>query len=230
MKKVVLLLAVCLFAIVVVGCSDSSELEHLRQTNGTGSAEYYGPWVSVFKNYLFWPYAIIFGILFLGRDWLVWGCHFVITIAFFISFHWDLDPLRTLLIPYYICMPMLFIPPIKNDWIFKILLVGCLAAFAFLFYKAWCYEGFFTWLFHMVVWGVCGYGGAIVFYMQLEGRCPHCGYYALSWRGRTKRYAEAVNHFRYLNANGSDMDNLVEDEEVNHEKKRCGHCLHLNDE
>lgn len=223
MKKMLLLLCICL---LVCSCENSSELEYLRQVNGTGAAEYFGPWVSIFKDYLFWPYAIIFGLLLSRQGLFPLIGHWGITILLFLSYKIDFDPMRAFMLPYYFCMPLLFIPPIKTDKIIGVIVIGAIASLLFLCYKAWVYESFFSWIIDMAGWGIGAYLGFIGFMFITYGRCDHCGHFGLSRMGRTKRFDDAVDHFRFLNADGSDLKDMPDNGEVkNPQEVRCAHCF-----
>ena len=211
--------------VLLVSCSDSNELEYLRQVNGTGAAEYFGPWVSILKDYLFWPYVVIPFILLSRQGTLAFLGHLALAIMFYISFHFDFDPMRAFLLPYFVGMTLLFIPSVKKDFIITIIVFGTIASLLFLCYKAWIYESFFSWLFDMAVWGVAAYIGFMAFIAITNSRCPHCGHFALSKRGRTKRYDDAIEHFRYLDADGSDIKTMVDDGQVIDKEVRCAHCF-----
>ena len=222
MKKVLLFLcALVLFA----GCSTSYELEYLRQINGAGAAEYFGPWVSILKDYLIWPYIVIPFILFLRQGFFTIIGHIGLATMFLVSFQFDYDPMRAFLLPYFVGMTLLFIPSIKKDAIITIMVLGTTASLLFLCYKAWAYEGFFSWLVDITVWGFCAYIGFIAFIFMTYRRCPHCGHFALSKRGRTKRYDDAIEHFRYLDVDGSDIKDLADDGQVIEKEVRCAHCF-----
>lgn len=226
MKRYIFSLFICL---IITGCTNSTELEYLRQVNGTGAAEYFGPWINFIKDYLFWPYAIVFAILSSRYDSLPRFAHIALSIAFFISFHWDFDPLRAFIIPYYLCMPLVYVPYIKNENLTILSIGGTTVAMLFLCYKAWGYEGFFNWLIDMVAWIICAYGGLLAFMVYMDERCPKCGHFCLSMRGATPKYKGAIEHFRNLDSEGFDIREVsLGDPEIDPKdigKQCCPHCM-----
>ena len=219
---------------VMSSCTNSTELDYLRMVNGTGAAEYFGSWINFIKDYLFWPYAIVFAILSSRYDSLSRLAHILLSIAFFISFHWDFDPLRAFILPYYIYMPLVYVPYVKNDHLFFLSIGGTAVVMLFLCYKAWVYEGFFNWLIDMVAWIMCAYGGLIAFMVYMDDRCPKCGHFSLSMRGVTPKYKGAVEHFRKLDAYGSDIKEVslgnpeIDPKDVG--KQCCPHCMEYTKE
>jgi len=107
-----------------------------------------------------------------------------------------------------------------------VIVIGAIASLLFLCYKAWVYESFFSWIIDMAGWGIGAYLGFIGFMFITYGRCDHCGHFGLSRMGRTKRFDDAVDHFRFLNADGSDLKDMPDNGEVkNPQEVRCAHCF-----
>ena len=219
------ILFICIMTLTALyGCSTSAELEYVRHVNGTGESEYFGAWVNVFKNVLFWPYAIVFLLLGMSHDGLNRLCHIALTVALFISFNWDFAPLRAFIFAYYIFMPLLHVPRFSNQTILSGVLIVCTITMLYLGFKDWQYKGLLLWAFDMVAWGLCAYGGCILLLMQQYGRCPHCGRYALSWRSQTTRYEQAIEHYRYLNPDGSDSNVMLDSDSAKQGNQLCAHC------
>lgn len=200
------------------------EFQQLRQTNGDGAALYLGSWVNDIYYHLFWIYAIVFGILSLFRGGFFY--HLVLTAILYITFTWDFAPARAFIISYYVATPLLYIPPVKNNFIYFVIVTGAILAMVILGYRAWNYEGLFAWVFDMAVWGGSAFVCGFLMSMDLMGRCEDCGHFSLSWRGNTKRYELAENHFRRLSSEGYEIDETIPEEgKISLDKKRCAHCL-----
>jgi hypothetical protein len=124
---------------------------------------------------------------------------------------------------------MIYIPFFKNDHIMSVSIGGTAIVLLFLCYKAWVYEGLFSWLLDMVGWGFSAYCCIIALTMYQEGRCPNCGHFSLSMRGVTKRYRNAEAHFRFLSSDGTEVSiNGTDDLEVAPEdvgNHCCPHCM-----
>lgn len=202
-----------------------------KRLAGTGAAAYFGSWMYYVKNYLFWIYAILFGILALTRnDGSIWR-HLILTAILYWTFYWDFAPARAFVIPYYIYMPLLYLPFIKNSIINSIIIFGTIAAMIWIGYNDWLYEGLFSWIIDIAGWGLMAVICLVIAVSETDKRCPHCGHFALSWYGNTPRYLNAVEHFRYLNADGSDNSNMTNGELKSNNAKimRCGHCMMTNE-
>lgn len=205
------------------------EYQELKQVNGTGAALYFGNWVNLIYEYLFWPYAIIFALLSIGRGKGAFWNHVILTVILYITFNWDFAPARAFIASYYLCTPLLYIPPVRNSLIFIVAILGAIISMAILGYKEWLYVGLFEWIFDIACWSIATIITGIIFLSDLRERCPNCGRFALSWRGRTDRFDKAVEHFKYLKPDGSDADDIVKDPEkitLNH--TRCAHCFYLS--
>ncbi len=231
MRRILLLIIMCL---ILSSCTNSTELDYLRMTNGSGAAEYFGPWINFFRDYLFWIYAIVFILPTINRGGLSIIEHLFITVAMYITFAWDFAPARAFIIPYYVCMPLLYIPFINNKYISYLSIGGTAIAMLFLCYKAWLYEGFFYWLIHIAGWGFSAYCCLIAFVMHQEGRCPNCGHFCLTMRGVTPKYKGAVEHFRNLDPEGRDIrevslgDPQIDPKDIG--KECCPYCMNYTKE
>lgn len=196
-----------------------------------GLERYFGSWVYYFSDYLFWIYAILFGWLAIGRGTTAFTRHAFYTITLYFTFKIELAPACAFAIPYYICTPMLYIPFIRNRYISPLMTYGTVVSMIFLGFGLWEYQRFFSWAGYMILWAVVGYICNIMFRSDLLERCPYCGRFAVSWRGRTARYDKAPSHFRYLNEDGSDIKGIDDTffRTITYNKQRCGHCMRSND-
>jgi len=196
-----------------------------------GLERYFGSWVYYFSNYLFWVYAFLFGWFAIGRRTTAFTRPAFYTIALYFTFKIELAPASAFAIPYYICTPMLYIPFIRNRYISLLMTYGTVVSMIFLGFGLWEYQRFFPWAGYMILWAVVGYIGSIMFHSDLLERCPYCGRFAVSWRGRTARYDKAPSHFRYLNEDGSDIEGIDDTffRTITYNKQRCGHCMRSND-
>lgn len=200
------------------------EFQRLRQTNGDGAALYLGSWVNSIYDNLFWLYAIVFGILALARGGFLY--HLILTAILYVTFTWDFAPARAFIISYYVATPLLYIPPVKNIAIFWCVIIGALLSMAILGYRAWSYEGLIAWIFDMAIWGVSAIFSSSIMALDMEHRCANCGHFSLSWRGNTKRYELAEEHFRRMSPEGYEIDELMPEEgKISLDKKRCAHCM-----
>lgn len=226
MKRIILLLTVL---VLILSSCESSVNETgramLRITNGAGAAEYFGSWIDILKYKVFWVYAITFTLIRPGQGYSR-IIHIILCVALYISFHWDYDPLRAFILPYFICMPLLYIPIINNKIIMGVFTFCFVGSLLFLAYKAWIYEGFISWVFDMFVWGVVGfYAGSFPLGLLIIDRCPHCGHYALSWKGRTSQYNNMYAHFSKFTQECTDISESIPKEvNINSRDKTCAHC------
>lgn len=83
----------------------------------------------------------------------------------------------------------------------------------------------------MICWAVVGYIGCIMFQSDLSERCPYCGRFAVSWKGRSERFNKVLEHFNTLNEDGSDIEGVGDTvfKTIVYKKQRCGHCMRSND-
>lgn len=213
---------------LLMGCEVSADLMYLRYIGEAGVGKYYSDWIFWIGSYLFWIYAIVFGILACGRNRDAFIRHIVFTLAIYVTFQWSVAPVTACILPYYIGMPLIYVPQIKSHWIEKgIFWTGTIISWLYLCYMDWLYENFSLWIADSIVWGVSAVFFVIFISLDLNDRCPHCGYFALSWKGRSNRYNKALKHFYILSNDGSDRKSKFEEplgipkgKEV-----RCGHCL-----
>ena len=213
--------------VMLCSCKNSPELEALQQTNGTGAAEYFGPWVTIVSKYLFWIYAVFFFFVTSVKGRNPFFSHIILTAIFAVTFLWNQAPGRAYIFSYYVCTPLLYIPFFSNKTIRWFHIGGCLCSLLFLVVKAWQYEGLIPFLFDVCIWGAVAAFCMLMFEMNLDERCPHCGYMAVSPKGMTQRYNYIVSHFSSINADGTEsssmsggnisIDGLKE--------QRCGHCM-----
>lgn len=213
--------------IMLSSCENSPELEVLQQANGTGAAEYFGPWVSFFSRYLFWIYAVVFFFAASIRGINAIVPYFAFTVIFAVTFLWDQAPGRAYIFSYYICTPLLYIPFFSNNTIRWLHIGGSLASLIYIAVKAWHYEGLIPWTFDVVIWGLVALFCMIFFEMELDERCPFCGYLAVSPKGMTQRYNNIASHFSNINNDGMESNSMSWGN-INIEglkEQRCGHCL-----
>ena len=205
------------------------EFQELQQANGKGAALYFGSWVNTIYQYLFIPYAVIFALLAYCRGKGALWHHVSLTIIFFITFNWDFGPGRAFIAPYYLLTPFLYIPVVRNGLISLVAILGTIISMAYLGYKDWLYVGLIEWIIDIAGWSFTAIVAGFIFLDDLSARCPSCGRFALSWRGRTPRYEQAIEHFKHLKADGSDIDDMVEDPTtINPRQTRCGHCMNMS--
>lgn len=207
------------------------ERQRGRGMTQLGVERYLGSWVYYFSDYLFGIYAILFGWFAIGRGTSAFTRHAFYTIALYFTFKIELAPASAFVIPYYICTPMLYIPFIRNRYISPLMTFGIVVSMMLLGFGLWEYQSFFPWIGYMICWAVVGYIGCIMFQSDLSERCPYCGRFAVSWKGRTMRYDKAPSHFRYLNDDGSDIEGIDDTffRTITYNKQRCGHCMRSND-
>ena len=209
MKRIILLFTVLVLILSsCVSSVDETGRAMLRITNGAGAAEYFGSWIDILKYKVFWVYAITFTLIRPGQGYSR-IIHIILCVALYVSFHWDYDPARAIIIPYFVCMPLLYIPIIKNSIIDQILLWSIILSLLFLAYEAWIYEGFFSWIIDMFVWCAVAYGGAFLLIGLRHERCPSCGHYALSWKGQTKQYNMLYTHFNKFTQDCTDISEHI---------------------
>ena len=205
------------------------EFQELKVINGEGAALYFGNWVNLIYEYLFWIYAVIFAILSICRSRSAFWHHVIMTVILYVTFTWDFAPARAFIASYYVCTPLLYIPIVKNSLISLIAILGAVVSMAILGYREWIYVGLFEWIFDIVCWSIAAIIIGVIFLDDLKERCPNCGRFAMSWRGGTARFEKAEEHFKYLNPDGSDVDDMVEESKEIISHTRCAHCFTLSD-
>ena len=202
------------------------EFQELQLANGKGAALYFGNWVNLIYQHLFIPYAIIFAILAFFRGKGALWHHIILTVILFATFNLEFGPGRAFIASYYLCTPLLYVPYFRNSLIRLVTILGLLISMAYLGYKDWLYVGLIEWVIDIAGWSVTAIIAGIIFLDDLSGRCPNCGRFALSWRGRTPRFEQAIEHFKHIKVDGSDTDEMVEDPTtINPRQTRCGHCM-----
>ena len=207
------------------GCS-SPYSQSYREDGISVTADFFGEWIYIISDYLFWIYAIVFGLLAYGRRKESLKRHVVITFAIYASFQWTSCPACACIIPYYIGLPLMYIPNIKNRYIDKCFWGGTILVWIYLCFMDWQKEGFVSWIVQIGVWGVVGLLFAFFMTIDLEGRCPYCGHFALSNIGETDRFQNAVSHFKVLDEKGSDQLNAIDGSLKRKSAfRRCGCCL-----
>ena len=206
------------------------ERQRGRGMTQLGLERYLGSWVYYFSDYLFWIYAILFGWVAIGRGASAFTRHVVYTVALYFTFRIEFAPACAFAIPYYICPPMLYIPPIKNRYISPLMTFGIVISMILLGFGLWEYQRFFPWLGYMICWAVVGYIGCIMFRSDLFERCPYCGRFAVSWKGRTARFDKAITLFYNLNDDGSDIAGIGDTafKTKIYKNQRCGHCMRIS--
>lgn len=214
-------------ALLLSSCENSPELESLHQANGSGAAEYFGSWVTFFSRYLFWIYAVIFFFASSIRGISAFLLHIAFTAIFAVTFLWDQAPGRAYIFSYYICTPLLYVPFFSNNTIRWVHIGSSLASLLFLIVKAWHYEGLIPWALDVAIWGFVALLCMIFFEMELDERCPYCGYIAVSPKGMTQRYNNIAGHFNSIDNNGKESSSMswgnISIEGV--KEQRCGHCM-----
>ena len=207
-----------------------AQLRHKEEMalSNCAAAVYLGKWVYVVKYLLFWIYAVLFGLLCIGRrDGSIWR-HLILTAIIYLTLHWDWAPAAAFLITYYIYTPLLYVPFIKNGIINTFTIICTLATLGFLGWQAWQCEGFFPWVGDMAIWGFSAIVCLTYALNDTNDRCPHCGHLALSRLGNTERYENTWQHFLALEQDGSDLYDMSNgDITKKNGKKRCGHCHNL---
>lgn len=206
------------------------EKQRGRGMTQLGLERYLGSWVYYFSNILFWIYAILFGWLAIGRGTSAFTRHIFYTVVIYFTFRFELAPACAFAIPYYICTPMLYIPLIRNRFISSLMTFGIVISMILLGFGLWEYQRFFPWLGYMFCWVTIGYIGCIMFRSDLFERCPYCGRFAVSWKGRTVRFDKAITHFYNLNDDGTDMAGISDTafKTIIYKNQRCGHCMRSN--
>ena len=69
------------------GCS-STYSQFYREDGISVAADFFGEWIYIIPDYLFWIYAVVFGLLAYGRGKEALKHHIVITLAIYASFLW----------------------------------------------------------------------------------------------------------------------------------------------
>lgn len=208
------------------GCS-STYSQFYREDGISVAADFFGEWIYIIPDYLFWIYAVVFGLLAYGRGKEALKHHIVITLAIYASFQWTLCLACACFIPYYIGVPLMYIPNIKNRYIDYLFWGGTVLVWIYLCFMDWPKERFVSWVFQVGIWGVVGLLFAFFMTIDLEGRCPYCGHFALSNIGETDRFENAVSHFNVLDEKGADQLNVIGGSLKRMSAFRhCGCCLH----
>lgn len=203
---IILLLSSCVF---FVSCSTSEEC-HYSEQGVSVAADFFGYWIYFISDYLFWIYAIAFGLLAYGRKKEALKRHIVITVAIYASFQWTSCPACACIIPYYIGLPLMYVPNVNNKYLDKFFWGGTVLVWLYLSIMNWQREEFTSWIIQIGVWGIVGAIFAFFMSIDLNERCPYCGHFALSNIGETDRFQNVVRHFKVLDASGSDQLNVID--------------------
>ena len=143
MQNSIIIIVACL---LLMGCEASADLTYLRYIGEAGVGKYYSDWIFLIGSYLFWIYAVVFGILACGRNQDAFIRHVVFTLAMYVTFHWSVAPATACILPYYIGMPLMYVPQIKSYWLEKgVFWTGTIVSWLYLCYMDWLYEKFSLW-------------------------------------------------------------------------------------
>ncbi len=221
-NAIVLLMAIdCIFT----SCSSIYPGRYLPLGAST-AAGFFGHWVYLLSDYFFWIYAVLFGLLAYGRKKEALKRHVVITLAIYASFQWTSCPACACIIPYYVGMPLMYIPNFKSKFLDSFFGGGTVLAWIYLCFMDWQQENFSSWIMQIGVWGVVGFIFAFFLSIDLNERCPHCGHFSLSDIGETDRYQNAAKHFNVLDENGADQFNVIDGGLKRKSAfRRCGYCF-----